>query len=156
MRINSWFRLSASGHFDGIEAVPSQQINIAASSKLALRGLNLDERRFGLVPVSCELPNGPTQEAILLRPVVEAFLAKTGVRPMSACFDVAGPVIDGPTRLTNLAWDLDETELCKGLGLARVTPLNDLNAIAHAIPHLKPEELVCINPGKAKPQGRSR
>ena len=40
-----------------------------------------------------------------LQPVVEAFLAKTGVRPTSACFDVAGPVIDGQARMTNLAWD---------------------------------------------------
>jgi len=88
-----------------------------------------------------------------LRPVVEAFLAKTGGHPTSACFDVAGPVIDGRTRLTNLAWDLDEAELSRDLGLARVTLLNDLNAIAHAIPHLKPEELVDINPGKVKPKG---
>lgn len=36
-----------------------------------------------------------------LQPVVEAFLAKTGGHPMSACFDVAGPVIDGRTRLTS-------------------------------------------------------
>jgi glucokinase len=88
-----------------------------------------------------------------LQPVVEAFLAKTGVRPTSACFDVAGPVIDGQARLTNLAWDLNEAELCRGLGLARVTLLNDLNAVAHAIPHLKPEQLVDINPGKAKLHG---
>ena len=66
-----------------------------------------------------------------LQPVVEAFLAETGGRATSACFDVAGPVIDGRTRLTNLAWDLDETGLCKDLGLKRVTLLNDLNAIVH-------------------------
>jgi glucokinase len=88
-----------------------------------------------------------------LRPVVEAFLAKTDGRPTSACFDVAGPVIDGRTRLTNLAWDLDEADLCKELGLAHVILLNDLAAIAHAIPHLKPEEWVAINSGKAKPHG---
>ena len=88
-----------------------------------------------------------------LQPVVEAFLAKTGVRPTSACFDVAGPVIDGQARMTNLAWDLNEAELCRGLGLARVTLLNDLNAVAHAIPHLNPEQLVDINPGKAKLHG---
>jgi len=88
-----------------------------------------------------------------LQPVVEAFLAKTGVRPTSACFDVAGPVIDGQARMTNLAWDLNEAELCRGFGLARVTLLNDLNAVAHAIPHLKPEQLVDINPGKAKLHG---
>jgi glucokinase len=55
--------------------------------------------------------------------------------------------------MTNLAWDLNEAELCRGLGLARVTLLNDLNAVAHAIPHLKSEQLVDINPGKAKLHG---
>jgi len=88
-----------------------------------------------------------------LQPVVEAFLATTGKQATSACFDVAGPVIDGRTRLTNLDWDLDEAELCKDLGLSRVTLLNDLNAIAHAIPYLKPDELIDINPGKAQPRG---
>jgi len=88
-----------------------------------------------------------------LQPMVEAFLAKTGGRPTSACFAVAGPIIDGRTRLTNLAWNLDEAALCKELRLARVILLNDLAAMAHAIPHLKPEDSVDINPGKAKPRG---
>ena len=43
-----------------------------------------------------------------LQPIVEAFLATTGKRATSACFDVAGPVIHGRAHLTNLPWDLEE------------------------------------------------
>lgn len=84
-----------------------------------------------------------------LQPILEAFLAKAGRDARSACFDVAGPVIDGRAHLTNLPWDLEETALCSALGLQRVTLLNDLAAIAHAVPHLRPEETITVNAGKA-------
>ena len=83
-----------------------------------------------------------------LQPIVEAFLANTDGHARSACFDVAGPVIDGRAHLTNLPWDIEEAALCRGLGLQRVKLLNDLRAIAHAVPHLQPEETVEINAGK--------
>ena len=84
-----------------------------------------------------------------LQQVVEAFLVKTGGHATSACFCVAGPVIAGRAHLTNLPWDLEETPLCSGLKLQRVTLLNDLQAIARAVPHLQPEETAVINAGKA-------
>ena len=84
-----------------------------------------------------------------LHPVVEAFLANTGERADCACFDVAGPVIAGRAHLTNLPWNFDEAALCRGLKLRKVNLLNDLHAIAHAVPHLLPEEMAVINPGMA-------
>ncbi len=67
----------------------------------------------------------------------------------SACFDVAGPVIDGHAHLTNLPWNLDEQGLARDLKLKRVSLLNDLKAIAHAVPHLLPQETAVINAGRA-------
>jgi glucokinase len=87
-----------------------------------------------------------------LQPIVEAFLAAAGQRADAACFDVAGPVLDGRAHLTNLPWKLDEGELAAGLGLRRVTLLNDLRAIAYAVPHLQPGEVVTINQGTARPR----
>ncbi len=84
-----------------------------------------------------------------LQPIVAAFLANCGGTATSASFDVAGPVVGGRVHLTNLLWDLDEAALCKSLNLERVTLLNDLQAIAHAVPHLLPEEMVNINAGEA-------
>jgi glucokinase len=83
-----------------------------------------------------------------LQPIVKAFLAKTGGHATAACFDVAGPVIGGRAHLTNLPWDLEEAALCRDLGLQRVSLLNDLSAIAQAVPHLQAGETVEINAGK--------
>jgi glucokinase len=86
-----------------------------------------------------------------LTPIVESFMAThaEGAAVTSACFDVAGPVIDGHAHLTNLPWTLDETGLARDLKLRRVSLLNDLKAIAHAVPHLLPEETAVINAGRA-------
>lgn len=84
-----------------------------------------------------------------LTPVVLRFLATTGGNPTSACFGVAGPVSGGRAHLTNLPWSLDEAVLASDLGLKQVTLLNDLQAIAHATPHLLRSETVEINAGTA-------
>jgi glucokinase len=84
-----------------------------------------------------------------LTPIVSAFLTKTGGKPTSACFDVAGPVSGGRAHLTNLPWSLDEATLASKLGLKQGTLLNDLQAIAYATPHLLPSEIAPINAGAA-------
>jgi glucokinase len=82
-----------------------------------------------------------------LQPIVEAFLANTKGHATSACFDVAGPVIGGRAHLTNLPWDVEEGTLARGLGLQSVSLLNDLQAIAYAVPHLLAEGCAETNAG---------
>jgi glucokinase len=89
----------------------------------------------------------PTADYKGLQPVVEAFLANVGAHAEHACFDVAGTVLGGRSHLTNVPWEFDEAELRKGLGLNTVTLMNDLHAIAQAVPHLTPEQMVTINVG---------
>ena len=81
------------------------------------------------------------------------FLAREKRTADHACFDVAGPVIGGRAHLTNLPWDVEEAALCQALGLRRVMLLNDLKAIAYAVPHLQPEDLHSINAGQPEPNG---
>ena len=81
------------------------------------------------------------------------FLAREKRTADHACFDVAGPVIGGRAHLTNLPWDVEETALSQALGLRRVMLLNDLKAIAYAVPFLQPEDLHSINVGRPEPQG---
>jgi glucokinase len=88
-----------------------------------------------------------------LQPIVEKFQAETGGKATAACFDVAGPVIDGRAHLTNLPWQLDEAAMASTLNLKRVSLLNDLRAVAHAVPHLKPDDTIAINAGAAEPNG---
>jgi glucokinase len=88
-----------------------------------------------------------------LADVVRAFLADVKEPVTAACFDVAGPVIGGRAQLTNLPWLVEEEALARDLGLARVTVINDLKAIAYAVPHLRDDEVRTINPGAAEAHG---
>jgi glucokinase len=95
----------------------------------------------------------PSDKFAGLGDVVREFLAEVKQHVTAACFDVAGPVIGGRAHLTNLPWMVDEAALACELGLAQVTVLNDLKAVAYAVPHLHDEDLRIINPGKAEPHG---
>jgi glucokinase len=89
-----------------------------------------------------------------LAPMVRLFLEQAGgARPTHGCFDVAGPVIDGRATLTNLPWRLEETRLAADLGLQRVILLNDLQAVAYAVPRLGPEERRTLNAGTPREHG---
>jgi glucokinase len=88
-----------------------------------------------------------------LEEIVREFLGQTNQRATSACFDVAGPVIRGRAQLTNLPWSLEEEPLARALDLKKVVLLNDLKAIAYAVPHLQGVDLHTLNPGKPDPQG---
>jgi glucokinase len=81
------------------------------------------------------------------------FLSGTGSRVSRACFGVAGPVVEGRATITNLPWALDESDLREALGVASVRLLNDLTAIACAVPFLLDEELHTLNPGDPTPGG---
>jgi len=61
-----------------------------------------------------------------LEALVREFLAATALPVTWACFDVAGPVIDGRAKITNLPWDLSESGLAGALNLRIVHLLNRL------------------------------
>ncbi len=88
-----------------------------------------------------------------LEALVREFLAATALPVTWACFDVAGPVIDGRAKVTNLPWDLDQLALAETLNLRVVHLLNDLEAVARAVPELGPEDVVTLNPGQRVPGG---
>jgi glucokinase len=97
-----------------------------------------------------EFPSGqyPSLEAIL-----REFLAGADQPIDRAAFAVAGPVIAGQANVTNLDWLVDLENLQRALNLPAVTLMNDLQAIALAVPILTPEEVVTLNEGVAQPQG---
>jgi glucokinase len=88
-----------------------------------------------------------------LQALVGEFL-KTLKTPVDrACFDVAGPVIDGHVRVTNLPWAVDEASLTKDLKLKSVRLINDLEAVARAIPILRPIDVRTLNAGQPVKNG---
>src|SRR5215467_4250877 len=73
--------------------------------------------------------------------IAKEFLAKTGMKVDRACFGVAGPVLAGRAKITNLPWIVDQASIAEELNLEAVHLLNDLEAIACAIPGLRPEDV---------------
>jgi glucokinase len=90
-----------------------------------------------------------------LQAIVKEFLVKTKVDVDRACFAVAGPVIGGRVKTTNLPWVIEEATLARELNinLQSVRLINDLEAIARAVPILRPSDVHTINAGVPVPKG---
>ena len=76
------------------------------------------------------------------RPVVSA-----------AALAVAGPVLGGRVRMTNIGWTLDERLLSRELGGCHVRLLNDLEAAAYGVLHLPSSDLRILAEGTAVHRG---
>jgi glucokinase len=63
---------------------------------------------------------------------------------------VAGPVIEGKSKTTNLPWELDERRLAEALRVPRVKLLNDLEAAAYGMLQLDPTDLCVMQPGSPR------
>lgn len=85
-----------------------------------------------------------------LSKVIDAFISECGIERSfdAACFAVAGPVIAGKAALTNLPWYVCEAELATQLKTERVSLINDLAAVAYAIPDLQSGDLLMIQQGE--------
>jgi len=88
-----------------------------------------------------------------LQAIVTEFLSKLKMPVEIACFDIAGPVIAGHVKTTNLPWSMDESSLAKELNLKSVHLMNDLEAMAWAIPVLRASDMRTLNAGAPDPRG---
>jgi len=106
---------------------------------------------------------GPTEPLVESRfvstayPGLEAmareFLDQSAHEVDQAVFGVAGPVIRNSVDVTNLPWTISGPDLREGLGLSRVTLLNDIAAIANGVPYLEPHEVHTLKAGRPDPEG---
>jgi len=95
----------------------------------------------------------PSTDYPSLEALVREFLAQLDLKPEGASFGASGPVVAGRVTVTNLPWVIDETQLQAALNLSFVHLLNDLEAIAHAVPLLEPADLHTLNEGQPTPGG---
>ena len=105
-------------------------------------------------------PRAPLAEATFpsadypsLEALVREFLSQVDLKMEWASFGVAGPVAAGRATITNLPWVMEERQLQEALNLLSVRLLNDLDAIAHAVPFLEPADLHTLNVGQPAPGG---
>ncbi|MFO7984732.1 MAG: glucokinase [Desulfatiglandaceae bacterium] len=104
-------------------------------------------------PVIKVMETCPSQEAPDLEHIIARFVARHQVTVSGACFGIAGPVIKGKCKTTNLPWVVSEAGIRKRFHWDRVRLLNDLAAMALAIPLLRSRELFPLVKGKAMADG---
>ncbi|MBP1738400.1 MAG: glk [Deltaproteobacteria bacterium] len=88
-----------------------------------------------------------------LETIVERFLKRNPAPISSACFGIAGPVINGRCKTTNLPWVVSETLMQRRFRWRHVRLLNDLAAAAMAVPFLRRSEQVSLNKGIMQKKG---
>lgn len=92
-----------------------------------------------------------------LVPMVQHFLSTATQKlggeslPARACFAIAGPVVNNTVKLTNLAWFLDAKRLEQELGIAKISLINDFEAVGHGILGLDATDLYTLQSGNIQP-----
>jgi len=82
-----------------------------------------------------------------LSPILDEFRVRNNESIDAACFGVAGPVVDGHVKTTNLPWIIDSQALRAALKTETVYLLNDLEATAYGVFTLENEEFHALNEG---------
>jgi glucokinase len=88
--------------------------------------------------------------------IVDEFLTHLEAKPTpieTACFGVAGPVIDEAAELTNVPWRIEARRIAAAFGIARVKLLNDLESIGYSVPVLRSDELHVLQQGTPRAGG---
>ena len=91
----------------------------------------------------------PSRDAPNLETIIDRFLNRHQQSISSSCFGIAGPVVNGRCKTTNLPWDVSEARIKRRFRWSHVQLLNDLNAAAQAIPLLNSTEFLSLNEAKA-------
>jgi len=68
---------------------------------------------------------------------------------------IAGPIVDGEVVMTNVPWRVSHREMVEATGVARLRLLNDLEAMAWAVPVLAARELHTLQAGSPNPAGNA-
>lgn len=94
----------------------------------------------------------PSQDYAGLEEIVQSFLDEHQVSVNRTSIGVAGPIKKNQASITNLPWVIDRNNLCRETGISQLAMLNDLEAMAYAIPNLDDSMLETINPGVPVPE----
>eukprot|EP01136_Pigoraptor_vietnamica_P002018 Opistho-1_new@29390 len=82
-----------------------------------------------------------------LADVVRDFVSSRSLVIDHACFAIAGPVVEGRVKASNLPWIVDAATLSTLLHVPRVWLINDLEATAYGLALLEEQDLLVLNPG---------
>ncbi len=89
-----------------------------------------------------------------LSEVLSEFLGRCDGACEAVCLGLPGPVdADEAVQLTNLPWTIDHELLCQISGTNNVTIINDVQASAAGVAHLRDEELTWLHTAASDPHG---
>ncbi len=77
----------------------------------------------------------------------ETVLDTTAIMPRSLLIAIAGPVGNGPMKLTNADWVIDLEAIMNDLNLETAIAFNDFEALSLALPALEPDQLMQVGGG---------
>jgi len=86
-----------------------------------------------------------SRESTGLEDIIDRFLDAHAIDVANACFGIAGPVMNGRCKTTNLPWDVSEKRIKRQFKWRSVSLINDLAATAFAIPILNSREIFSLN-----------
>jgi glucokinase len=91
-----------------------------------------------------------SRKAASLENIIKRFLERHQVSIARACLGIAGPVVNGRCKTTNLPWDVSEGRIKRRFKWDHVRLINDLMATAQAIPLLYTNEALALNKVKTR------
>ena len=109
-------------------------------------------------PTPVEVQTYRTLDFPDLAALVSEFVRRAGKATVpleGACFGVAGPVKGTSARLTNVPWNIDAAAIAARFSVAPVFLLNDLEAMAWAVPVLAPDDLAVLQEGEPVQTGHA-
>jgi glucokinase len=96
-------------------------------------------------PIAKIIETFSSQDAPNLENIIERFIERHAISVTSACFGVAGPVVNRRSKITNLPWDIYEDRIKRHFRWPKVRLINDVTATALSVPLLNRQELVALN-----------
>jgi len=86
--------------------------------------------------------------------IIKLFISENKLQlPDRICAGVAGPIIHGKAKITNLSWEIEVEDICMKTGVKQVHLLNDLEATAYGLAGLTGDDIITLHEGDASVQG---
>jgi glucokinase len=82
-----------------------------------------------------------------LEAIIAEFQDMVNIPTESACFGVAGPVVNGSAQITNLTWVVDAENIKRSFDWSETALLNDLESVAYAVPILEAQDVFTLSRG---------
>lgn len=95
----------------------------------------------------------PSARFSSLEALVMEFLSQVSTKIECAIFGVAGPVLGGRARITNLPWVIEEARLQEAVRVDSIKLMNDLEAVAYGVTLLEQADLHTLNEGVTVDRG---